>query len=103
VGLSLGGLVLNKVFGQPFLAESLASLARHAGLSLMGASGQGMTFGPENPTTEVLAELPAWALRDLGAALQATLSVQFLGTLLVSALLFYGLVLWRQRGAGAHG
>jgi hypothetical protein len=103
VGLSLGSTVLNKVFGLPLLAHTLGDWVRHAGLSLVGASGSGMTFNAENPPSEALSNLPAWALRDLGAALQATATPQFLGALMVSALLFYGLVLWRQRGAGAHG
>lgn len=103
VGLSLGSTVLSKVFGLHFLSQTLGDLVRHAGLSLAGASGSGMTINEQNPPSEALSQMPGWALRDLGAALQATLSVQFLGALLVSALLFYGLVLWRQRGAGAHG
>lgn len=103
VGLSLGSTVLSKVFGQPLLAQTLGDLVRHAGLSLAGASGSGMTINEQNPPSEALSQLPGWALRDLGAALQATLSMQFLGALMVSALLFWGLVLWRQRGAGAHG
>jgi hypothetical protein len=103
VGLSLGSAVLSKIFGQPFLATTLADLIRHAGLSLAGASGSGLSISPDNPPSEALSSLPGWALRDLGAALQAAASVQFVGALLVSALLFYGLVQWRQRGAGAHG
>ena len=103
VGLSLGSTVLTKVFGQPFLAETLASLVRNAGMALVGASGSGVTISSENPPSEALASMPGWALHDLGAALNAAASAQFLGALLVSALLFYGLVLWRQRGAGAHG
>ncbi len=102
VGLGLSSWVLQKVFGAPLLAQTLGSLFRHAGQSLMGASGSGVTIGPESPPVEALGELPAWALRDLGQALQSAASLQFLGALLVSALLFYGLVLWRQRGAGAQ-
>ena len=103
VGLSLGSTVLSQVFGQHWLSQALGDLVRHAGLSLVGASGSGVNIGPENPPSEALSSLPGWALRDLGAALQAAASPLFLGALLVSALLFYGLVLWRQRGAGAHG
>jgi len=103
VGLSLGSTVLNKVFGLPLLARTLGDWVRHAGLSLAGASGSGVTINAENPPNEVLSNLPGWALRDMGAALQAAATPQFLGALLVSALFFYGLVLWRQRGAGAHG
>jgi hypothetical protein len=102
VGLSLGSTVLSKVFGLPLLQRTLGDLVHHAGLSLAGASGSGMTINEQNPPSEALSQLPAWALRDLGAAWQAVFSVQFLGVLLVSALLFYGLVLWRQRGAGAQ-
>jgi hypothetical protein len=102
-GLSLGSTVLSNVFGQPLLAQTLTALLRHAGISLAGASGSDMTIGPDNPPTEALAGMPAWALHDFAAAVKAAASPLFLGALLVSALLFYGLVLWRQRGAGANG
>jgi hypothetical protein len=103
VGLSLASFVLKMVFGQPFLAQTLSALVRHAGLSLSGASGEGMNISADNPPSEALASLPGWALHDLGAALQAAASPLFLGALVVSAALFYGLVVWRQRGAGAQG
>ncbi len=103
VGLSLGSAVLKGVFGQPLLSDTLRDLMINAARALMGASGQGgITISPEHPASEALSELPGFALHDLGAALQAAASPLFLGALLVSAALFYGLVLWRQRGAGAH-
>ncbi len=103
VGLSLGSAVLKLVFGQPMLSNTMRDLVVNAGKALMGASGSGgFSISPENPPSEALSALPSFALHDLGAALQATASPLFLGTLLVSAALFYGLVLWRQRGAGAH-
>jgi hypothetical protein len=101
--LSLGSAVLTVLFGQPLLARTMTALLRNAGLALAGASGSGITITPNNPPVEALANMPGWAVRDLGAAIQQLGSPLFLGALLTSALLFYGLVLWRQRGAGAAG
>lgn len=103
VGLSLGSTVLSKVFGVHGLAQALGSMVRQAGLSLAGASGSGVVINAQTPPREALLAMPGWALRDLAAALQAAASLQFLAVLALSALLFYGLVLWRQRGAGAQG
>lgn len=102
VGLTLGSTLLDRVFGQPLLFNTVQALGRNAGLSLMGASGSGVAINAETPPSEALAGMPAWAMHDLGAALQALLSPLFLGSLAASGLLFYGLVLWRQRGAGEH-
>lgn len=101
--LSLAGVVLQQVFGQPFLSSTVRDLFVGAGRSLMAASGNGFTITPDHPADVALKELPAWALMDLGHAIQQLASPVFVGALLVSAGLFYGLLLWRQRGAGAHG
>lgn len=103
VGLALGSAVLKGVFGQPVLAETLGQLGRNAGLSLMGASGQGISINDHTPPLEAFEALPGWAVRDLGAALQAAASPVLAGAVLVSAGLFWALVLWRQRGAGSTG
>lgn len=103
VALGLGSVVLQRVFGQPILSELLGQLSRGAGLSLAGASGQGMTINDQTPPAQALAEMPAWAVHDFLAALREAASPLFLGALLVSAGLFYAVVLWRQRGAGSGG
>ncbi|MBL8316610.1 MAG: hypothetical protein JNK55_23000 [Rubrivivax sp.] len=103
VALGLGSVVLEKLFGQPLLGQILTYLGHNAGLSLAGASGQGVSINEGTPPAEALAGLPAWALHDFGAALQAAASLGFGAALLASAGLFAVLVLWRQRGAGHAG
>ena len=103
VALSLGSVVLQRVFGQPLLGELISALSRGAGLSLAGASGQGMTIDERTSPAQALAEMPAWAAHDLLAALREAASPLFLGALVVSAGLFFAVLLWRQRGAGSGG
>lgn len=105
-GLPLLGLALvllaqglERVFGQPVLAQTLAEMLRHAVMSVLGA-----TQGPHLPgegadPAEAMAALPGWALNDLGAALAALAQPLMAGALLVSAGLFVALVAWRRRGA----
>jgi hypothetical protein len=103
VALGLGSVVLEKLFGQPLLGQTLTYLGQSAGLSLAGASGQGVSINENTPPAEALASMPAWALHDFGAALQAAASPGFGAALLASVGLFALLVLWRQRGAGHAG
>lgn len=100
VGLGLSSLVLKAVFGQPMLMNAIGTLGANAGTSIMGASGEGVTFSDRAPPAETLASLPGWALHDLGFALRDMVSLQFVAAMVVSGLLFAALVLWRQRGAG---
>lgn len=101
VGLGLGSAVLKGVFGQPLLGDVLTGLSTHAATALMAASGQGVQFSDQSPPFETLGALPVWAWRDYMAALSELASPLFLGAMVASAVLFYLLVLWRQRGAGA--
>lgn len=100
VGLGLGSVVMEFVFGQPLLGQALSRLGRAAGLSLAGASGQGVSVGEQTEIAQALQGLPAWAAQDLWAAVQQTASPAFLAALVVSAALFAALVWWRARGAG---
>ena len=100
VGLGLSSLVLKSVFGQDALMRAIGKLGATAGTSIMGASGQNITFSDHPAPAENLAALPGWALHDLGAALKDLASLQFAAAMVVSGLLFAALVLWRQRGAG---
>ena len=99
VGLAVGSSVLEYVFAQPLLGDVLARLGRGAGLALAGASGQGLVIDDKTDPLLALQALPGWAVRDLLAALREAASPAFAGALVVSALLFAALVLWRQRGA----
>jgi len=103
VTLSVGSSVLQQVFGQPWLAEALHRLGQEAVLAMAGASGQGLTLQGDEDPRAALAALPAWALRDLWAAIQHLASPAFLAAMLASAVLLAALVQWRQRGAGHAG
>jgi hypothetical protein len=103
LGLSLILLAqgLERLFGQPVLADTLGALLVNAATSLAGAGGQALGAQKGSMPLEALPALPAWALRDLGAALGNLAQPLLLGALLVSAALFAGLVAWRRRGASA--
>jgi hypothetical protein len=103
VGLGLGSQLLDKLFGQPLLAQWLGSVVQHAARALVSA-GEGFKppGGPEQGI-EALRALPGWALRDMGFALKDLASPLMVGGLLLAAGCFALLVLWRQRGAGAAG
>ncbi|MBA4176404.1 MAG: hypothetical protein C0505_07570 [Leptothrix sp. (in: Bacteria)] len=100
-GLGLGGHLLDRVFGQPLLSEVTLGLIRQAGKALVNA-GERIQVGP-NEGTEVLRQLPGWALHDFGLALRELPSPLLAGGLLFAAGCFALFVAWRQRGAGAAG
>ncbi len=101
VGFGLGGLLLDRVFGQPLLSQTTAALLLGAQQALISA-GEGFQMGAAEGL-EGLRNLPAWALHDFGLALGKLSSPLLAGALLFSAGCFALLVLWRQRGAGAAG
>ena len=101
VGVGLTSALLDYVFRQPLMSDTINSLGRHAALSLAGASGRGLTINDEMPPTQALEGMVSWAWQDLLAAFREVASPLFLGVLVVSAALFMALVWWRQRGAGA--
>ena len=101
VAMGVGSAVLQGVFGIYALSEVLQRLGRGAGLSLAGASGEGVTFSNDKAPDVVLASLPRWAVHDFGAALQNLADPVFVGALVVSAALFGALVVWRARGASS--
>ena len=103
VGVSLSSAVLDFVFRQPLMSETIGRLGRNAGLALAGASGQGLSINDEMPVAQALEGMAAWAWHDLLAAFREVGSPLFLGVLVVSVVLFMALVWWRQRGAGAAG
>lgn len=101
VALGVGSAVLQGVFGFYGLSEVLLRLVRGAGLSLAGASGEGVSLDDDKAPDMVLSHLPGWALQDFGAALQNLADPVFVGALAVSAALFAVLVAWRTRGASS--
>ena len=103
VGIGLGSLILEKVFGQPWLTRINSDLLKAAGRSLINGDQGGMVVDSTSQGLEALRLLPAWALEDFGAALHALATPLFPGALLFAAGCFFLLVQWRQRGAGAAG
>ena len=101
VGLILLAQGLERLFGQPVLADTLGALLSNAATSLAGAAGQALTSEQGSMPLEALPALPAWALRDLAAAYANVAQPLMVGALLVSAGLFAALVAWRRRGASA--
>lgn len=103
VGIGLGSLILEKIFGQPWLMRINGELLKAAGGALIHGDQGGMVVNASSQTLEALRLLPAWAVEDFGAALQALATPLFPGALLFAAGCFFLLVQWRQRGAGAAG
>ena len=100
-GVGITSALLDYVFRQPLMSETIGRLGRNAGLALAGASGQGLTINDEMPPTRALEGMAGWAWHDLLAALREVASPFFLGVLVVSVALFMALVWWRQRGASS--
>jgi hypothetical protein len=105
-GLPLLGLALlllaqglERLFGQPVLADTLGALFTHAAASVLGATTGLRLPGEGADPAQAMAAIPGWALNDLGAALAALAQPLMAGVLLVSAGLFAALVAWRRRGA----
>jgi hypothetical protein len=103
VGLGLGSYLLKMVFGQPWLNRISGELIRAAGRSLINGDQGGLVISQAGQGVDALKLLPAWALQDFGAALQALATPLFPAALLFAAGCFFLLVQWRQRGAGAAG
>lgn len=99
--IGLGGLLFAQLFGRPVLPELAQGLFERAAVSLIGASGGGVNINPTPEGLQALAALPGWAARDLLAALAQLASPWALGAALFAAACFWGLLLWRRRGAGA--
>lgn len=103
VGVGLGSLVLERLFGQPMLSEAISGLVRHALLALAGASRTSLVIHGAEDAYTVLRSVPAWALADLTQALRELASPLLAGGLLFAAACFALVVDWRRRGAGAAG
>ena len=103
VGIGLGSLILEKIFGQPWLMRINGELLKAAAHALIDGDQGGMVVGGASQSLQALRLLPAWAVEDFGAALHALATPLFPGALLFAAGCFFLLVQWRQRGAGAAG
>lgn len=103
VGIGLGSVVLERVFGQPVLTDVLGALFRNAAFSLKGPDSGSLVIDNVSDIESALAVVPGWAVQDAGQSLALLPSPLLLGALLVAAACFALLVQWRQRGAGAAG
>ena len=101
VALVVLAWMLERVFGQPLLADTLAHAGLMAARSLAGAGAEAVHIGADVSPETMLGMLPRVALKDYGAALAQLMQPLFAGTMLVSAGLFGALVVWRRRGASA--
>lgn len=101
--VGVGGLVLDRVYGNPVAWNVLGALAGRASRSLIAAdrSGAGFRIEGDAPDAVVaaLAAVPGWCLHDAGQALQLLASPAFVSALAVAAGGFGLVVLRRRRGA----
>lgn len=97
VGIGIGGMVMDRLFGQPVITDLVRDLFVNAARALAGAGGQSMVVGGDDQPDVVLGLVPGWAWADLMAALRALASPLLLGALLFAAACFALLVDWRRR------
>lgn len=103
VGIGLGSLLLERLFGQPLLSQAVAAMVRNAGRSIVGAGRVEMGAHSPEQAEAVLRLVPGLALADLGHAVALLASPLLLGGLLFAGACFALLVGWRRRGAQAGG
>ncbi len=92
---------LDHLFRQPWIAPTLRGWLSEAGRAMMGQPR--LDVQGSSDLLAALQQLPGFAARDFGHALQNLASPLMLSALAVSAACFAGLVLWRRRGAAAAG
>jgi len=101
VGVGIGSLVLQRVFGQPLLSDLIAQLLSLAGRSLVHAGSGPIRVSDGGEGVAALGQVPGWVLADLGASVQALASPLLPGALLFAVACFALLVDWRRRGGNA--
>lgn len=101
LALSLGSAFMERLMGQPLLSQTLLALMANAATSMLPF--QVLHFDTHNlgDAASQVAAVPGWVWSTFGEALRDFVTPLFAGTVLVSAACFWGLVEWRQRGAGA--
>jgi len=103
-GIVGGGLVLEKVYGNPIVWQTLQLLGERASQALMvadrsGGGPKGLVIHSDSDLEGVLGIVPGWLLHDAGSALAQLASPAFLAAVAVAVLAFGALWLRRQRGA----
>ncbi|WP_310387455.1 hypothetical protein [Roseateles sp.] len=94
----VGGNVLDKLYGNTVVWDLLHAQFDGASRAMMDAKNQ-MRDGSQLPDTmpQFISHFAGWALRDVGAALMQTASLQFVGGLVVASACFGLVVLYRRR------
>lgn len=103
VGLGLGSVILERVFGQPLLSDLFTELLGRAGRSVTITNEGHFVIETFDDIQDLLSEVPRWAMVDASQALGLLATPLLAGVLLASAACFFMLVRWRQAGAGAAG
>jgi len=101
--LSLGTLLLEKVFGFVWPAQQLSMLLVQAGRSLIHTQKQSFVIENSSEFAGAFAQVPSFMLGEIGQAVGLLFSPGFIGVLAVSAGLFWLLIDWRRRGASVAG
>lgn len=94
VGTALVALLLRKFYGWTWVGELLATQFSKAREALLGSE---MTVSAGGPR-ESLSAMGQWLVQDTGRALADALSLNFIGGLVLAALLFAALVARRRQG-----
>jgi hypothetical protein len=103
VGIGLGSVILDRLFGQPILSDLLSQLIANAGRSLANTGGGSFVVEGVEDVPTAIRQIPRWALADTASALRLLASPLLAGALLVAGACFAGLVDWRRRGSSAAG
>lgn len=103
-GTVAGGLVLDKVYGNPIVWQALQLLGERASQALMaadrsGGGPKGLAIHSDGDIAGALGMIPGWLLHDAGTALAQLASPAFVAAVAVGTLAFGALWLRRQRGA----
>jgi hypothetical protein len=102
VAVALTSVGMDRLFGQPLLAQAIGLLSSHAATSMAGAShGAGIPVEGAGQVQAGLSLLPGWAVRDFTAAVRDLVQPAFVGACAASALFFAALLWWRRRLAAA--
>ena len=97
--LVVAGNLLEKLYGNPVVWDTLQLLLKHAGQSLLGTQqGPVTSIRQSTRLPEQLSAMPAWMAEDAGRAIVALANPLLLYGLLVSAACFALLVIRRRRG-----
>jgi ABC-2 type transport system permease protein len=103
VGIGLGSVVLDRVFGQPVLTDLIGHLFAQAGRSVANSGQSDLVVNNVSDVQGALTHVPSWAWHDGWQAVGLLASPVLAGAVAVAAGAFVMLVRWRQGGAGVGG